>query len=184
MKTRTALLVAVPLFLLSFGAAFSLVDRSPRVDVGSAMDLILADPAHTVCPTPGACVAPDAQFHALLFYGADDCSIGLYFTALVQELFAASARGTLNVVGLGSRTDAADARRLALSSGIQYALYTRPDRLRKHVADPRPAGANKPVLVLTDRNGTILRTVVAEATVQAQHDQIRSLLTFIGNAGT
>jgi hypothetical protein len=184
MRTGTALLLAVPLFLASFGAAYGVAAGrgEPPTRVDRALAAVQADRAHLVCPPEGDCLHPEAEYHAILFYRADDCSIGLYFLTQAQSLYGATDRATLNLLAVGGGTDPPDARLLARASGAAYPLYTRPDNVTRHFADPRPAASNKPVLVLADRHGRVLRTVEAAATVQGQRAQLDSVLTLVKEA--
>jgi hypothetical protein len=183
MRTRTALAAALPLFLLSFGAAYGLsAARKPSADVAGLMEAMQEDRGHLVCPAGGVCLSPQAPVHAVLFYRADDCSIGLYFVAQLEHLYGATSRSVVNVVAVASGTNPRDAALLARASEITYPLYTRPANVARYVSDPRPPQSNKPVLVLVSRGGRVLRTVEAAATVEDQREQLRSLLQSIEEA--
>lgn len=180
MPIKGSSLLAIPLFLGCFAASYMALshDSGPRYD--SVLQAVRDDPGNLVCTGGVPCLGTAAEYDLVVFFSRRDCAIGLYHTAVLDELYRAAPRARLNVVGVAYDLDAAGARRLARVSGITYPLYVAPDRLERRFGRMRAEGANRPLAVLMDRSGSVVHTVVTGGSIQELRGQTAVIAAHVG----
>jgi hypothetical protein len=176
-------LVGAVLFLGTFGATyFTLAPAASEARLSGALAAVLDDPANTVCLGEAPCADPDAAYDLFVFFSRRDCAIGLYQTAVLDEVYRQVPRSRLNVVGVAYDLDRGTAERLARVSGISYPLYLRTDEMESRFGVVRGEGANKPVMVLVDRAGTVVHSATSGGTVEELEAYGRQLAGRVGRA--
>jgi len=178
--TRRNLLAGACVGALAFTAGFAAARPSGQPKVDEALRLVSADGAHVVCLSAGPCLAPEAAHTLFVFVSGDDCAGALYDTAVLDPLFRGTPREKLNVVGVVRGMSRDEARAFADASGITYPLYLDADRLERLVGNPRKPGGNRPMKVLVDRRGTVVRVWHAAAEMRKQRDDLRRLTAEVG----
>jgi hypothetical protein len=172
---------AVPVFVASFGSAYALATPSaPRARMDRALEVLRADPDNLVCLGQAPCLDPEAEHTLFVFFGAYDCAVGLYQTAVLEQVYRTVPRRSLNVVGVAQGFSARQARKFAVASGISYPIYADPARLDGIVPNPKPTDGNRPVFLLVDRRGRVLQTRTAASHVAGHHADAAALARRLG----
>lgn len=165
-----------------FTTTYRLTDTGHRSDYRGALRQVASDSAGTVCLAEGACLALDARNTLFIFFRVGDCPGGLYDTVVLEELYRAVPRTTLNVVGVVQGMTTAEARAFASASGITYPLYVHPARLDPYVTSRQPGTGNRPRKVLVDHRGAVAEawssvTIVHELREDAERVRQRLMRT-------
>ena len=172
--------VAGLLAMTAFSASFTLTRPSARDELEAALLLVASDSAHVVCRAGTDCLRTDAARTLFVFFDPSDCSGALYDTAVLDEVYRGTPRSALNVVGVAYGMDAGEARAFALASGVTYPLYSNPERLERFVRNPRSELTNRPVKVLVDRDGRVVKQWISEGYVRLVRDDARRLQARLG----
>ncbi|MET0397992.1 MAG: hypothetical protein ABW277_14420 [Longimicrobiaceae bacterium] len=153
---RDALAAAVLAAAVFWGSHAVSAAGPEALDMRGALREVEASGA-TLCLAGGNCLSPDAERTLFLFVRASDCAGAKYDAAVLEELYRATPRRRLNVVGVVDGMTVEEARAFAVASEITYPLYLGSRGLERFVRNPRPAVGNRPMKLLVDRDGRVLR---------------------------
>lgn len=177
---RRDLVIPAIMVLMGFAGSSAMARPSPRDNLQSALQLVEADHANTVCLAATDCVSRDADYTLLVFFAVNDCPPSLYQTALLDEAYRAIPRARLNVVGVVSGMTQEEARHFAVASGIHYPLYVHSERMERYIRNPRAKNAIRPVELLVSREGRVVERWTPRSSVLRMREDVRIIRERVG----